>query len=258
MISGKTLPFMTAPYWSPVTDLGNLVNGRPAPRRSSAKAGPAEGLAHHAAAGPSPTLWSRMVSPPSRSSTPTTWGCGCSAAREQIGTSPEGILGAPESKLLGVTGHGILAETFAAKLRAAAAIAVELGNLEAIARGPLAQARRALRRFPGIAEPGADRILLFSRTHAVPALESNGSRALQRLGLVTAGGSYAQVHRAGTKLIATELGPNFDRLIETYQLLRRHGRELCRRSRPLCEGCPLRDGCAHYGGFLRRSSGLKP
>jgi hypothetical protein len=48
----------------------------------------------------------------------------------------------------------MLAETFAAKLRVAAATAMELGDLEAIARGPLPQARRALRRFPGIAEPG--------------------------------------------------------------------------------------------------------
>jgi hypothetical protein len=119
--------------------------------------------------------------------------------QEQIGTSPEAIPGAPQVKLLRVTGHGTLAETFVAKLRAAAATAIELGDLEAIARGPLPQARRALRRFPGIVEPGADRILLFSRAYAVSALESNGGRALQRLGLVAAGGSYAQVHRAGTK-----------------------------------------------------------
>jgi endonuclease III len=178
--------------------------------------------------------------------------------REQIGTSPDAILRAPQAKLLGVTGHGMLAESFAAKLRSAAATAMELGDLEAIARGPLPQARRALRRFPGIAEPGADRILLFSRTHAVPALESNGSRALQRLGLVAASGSYAQVHRAGTKLIAAELGPDFDPLIETYQLLRRHGQELCRRSQPLCEGCPLRDRCAYYARLRRWGSGLKP
>jgi endonuclease III len=178
--------------------------------------------------------------------------------RERIGTSPEAILGATQAKLLGVTGHGILAETCAAKLRASAVTAMELGDLEAIARGPLPRARRALRRFPGIAGPGADRILLFSRTHAVPALESNGSRALLRLGLVAAGGSYAQVHRAATKLIAAELGPDFDGLIETYQLLRWHGQELCRRSRPLCEGCPLSNRCAHYVGLRRWSSGLNP
>jgi endonuclease-3 len=175
--------------------------------------------------------------------------------KEGVGTRPEAILAAPQDKLLEAAGYGILAATFAGKLRSAAAIAMELGDLESLVGVPVAQARRVLQRFPGIGEPGADRILLFSRMHAVPVLESNGSRALQRLLSVSAGGSYAQVYRAATALIAAELGPDFDRLIETYQLLRRHGQELCRRSLPLCEPCPLRDGCAYYVGQRRRPSG---
>ena len=33
-------------------------------------------------------------------------------------------------------------------------------------------------------------------------------------------------------------------LLKASLVLRRHGQELCRRAAPLCEGCPLRDGCA--------------
>ena len=172
--------------------------------------------------------------------------------KQRIGTSPEAILTSPHATLLGVTGHGILAETFAAKLRAAAAVALELGDLDAIVRGPLLKARRALRRFPGIAGPGADKILLFSHAHAVPALESNGCRVLQRLGLIASIGAYAQIQRAGTELIASELGLDFGRLVAAYLLLRQHGQELCRRSRPLCEGCPLRDRCAYYAALRSR------
>lgn len=172
--------------------------------------------------------------------------------KERVGTRPEAIVDAPQERLLEVAGHGILAATFAGKLRLAATIAMELGDLESLAGRPVAQARRVLRRFPGIGEPAADRILLFSRMHAVPALESNGSRAMQRLFSVNTGGSYAQVYRAETALLAAELGPDFDRLIEAYQLLRRHGQELCRRSLPLCERCPLRDVCAYYGGRGKR------
>lgn len=172
--------------------------------------------------------------------------------KERVGTRPEAIVDAPQEKLLEVAGHGILAATFADKLRLAATIAIELGDLESLASRPVAQARRALRRFPGIGAPAADRILLFSRMHAVPALESNGSRALQRLFSVSTGGSYAQVYRAETALIVTELGSDFDRLIEAYQLLRRHGQELCRRSLPLCDRCPLRDVCAYYGSQGKR------
>lgn len=171
--------------------------------------------------------------------------------KERVGTRPEAIVDAPQERLLEVAGHGILAATFAGKLRLAATIAIQLGDLESLDSRPVAQARRALRRFPGIGEPAADRILLFSRMHAVPALESNGSRALQRVFSISVG-SYAQVYRAETALLAAELGPEFDRLIEAYQLLRRHGQELCRRSLPLCDRCPLRDVCAYYGRQVQR------
>jgi endonuclease III len=174
--------------------------------------------------------------------------------QERVGTSPKAILEASDAELLSVTRHGILAESFAGRLKAAAATAIELGDLEAVAEQPLPQARRALRRFPGIAGPAADRILLFSRTHAVPALESNGVRVLQRLGLVSVGRSYAQDYRSAVTLMAAEVGQDFDRLIEAYQLLRWHGQELCRRSEPLCEACPLRIGCAHYAGLGKAGS----
>jgi adenine-specific DNA glycosylase len=37
-------------------------------------------------------------------------------------------------------------------------------------------------------------------------------------------------------------------LIRAHQLLREHGQELCRRSRPSCERCPLSDVCLYYAG----------
>ena len=36
---------------------------------------------------------------------------------------------------------------------------------------------------------------------------------------------------------------DFDWLITAHQLLRRHGRELCRRAAPLCASCPLQERC---------------
>jgi hypothetical protein len=39
-----------------------------------------------------------------------------------------------------------------------------------------------------------------------------------------------------------------DWLIRAHQLLRRHGQELCRRSRPRCAACPLTAQCAYYAG----------
>jgi endonuclease-3 len=58
------------------------------------------------------------------------------------------------------------------------------GDLGAALRAAPGKARRALRSFPGIGEPGAEKILLFSGRQARLAPESNGLRVLVRLGLV--------------------------------------------------------------------------
>ncbi len=42
--------------------------------------------------------------------------------------------------------------------------------------------RKRCKKFPRIGEPGAEKILLFSQSYPVLALESNGLRVLLRLG----------------------------------------------------------------------------
>ena len=88
-----------------------------------------------------------------------------------------------------VTAHGILKGTFAAKLRECARIATDAfdGDLGAALRAAPAEARRALRSFPGVGEPGADKILLFAGYEPSLAPESNGLRVLVRLGPVSRG-----------------------------------------------------------------------
>jgi endonuclease III len=39
---------------------------------------------------------------------------------------------------------------------------------------------------------------------------------------------------------------DFDWLIATHQLLRRHGQELCKTSEPLCPPCPIKATCRYY------------
>ena len=110
---------------------------------------------------------------------------------------------------------------------------------------PISKARALLRRFPGIGEPGADKILLFADIAPRPCLDSNGLRALARLGVVDPQGSYAASYRAGIE--ALEAGGRGDRdwLVEAYLVLREHGRSLCKRAAPLCWTCPLDGTCPH-------------
>jgi len=164
--------------------------------------------------------------------------------KASVGTSPRAILEATPLALESVTAAGILKETFAAKLRECARIATEQGgDLASALGGGAAEAKRVLRRFPGIGEPGAEKILLFSGRAALLAAESNGLRVLVRLGLVEEQGSYARTW-AASREVGRSLGTAPGQLQKAHLLLKLHGESLCRRSKPRCPECPLRSGCA--------------
>jgi endonuclease III len=169
------------------------------------------------------------------------------ALKKQVGTAPAQILAASDEALLAVTRHGILAEQFAGKLRQCAKIALEEfdGDLRPVLGLPLARAKKALQKFPGIGEPGAEKILLFTRTSPVLALESNGLRALLRLGFGEEKKSYSTTYRLVQKAIEGESSRGYAWRLEAHVLLRRHGQELCKRSEPECDACPLVRSCEY-------------
>ena len=52
-----------------------------------------------------------------------------------------------------------------------------------------------MKRFPGIGDSGADRVLVFCDLDVRPSMDSNGLRVLVRLGLVPLTTSYAATYR---------------------------------------------------------------
>jgi endonuclease-3 len=168
--------------------------------------------------------------------------------QKRIGTEPTQILSASDAALLQVTRHGILPERFADKLRKCAKLVLEEfdGDLRPVLRLPFPNAKKALQKFPGIGEPGAEKILLFTRTSAVLALESSGLRVLLRLGFGDEQKSYSTTYRLVQKAAAEGLDNDYSRMIQAHLLLRRHGQVLCRRSAPVCDKCPLTANCEYY------------
>jgi endonuclease-3 len=166
--------------------------------------------------------------------------------RAQVGITPEAILGVTASQLLKSGVRGIVPEQSVQKLRRAAEIALKEfgGELRPILKQPLAQAKKSLKRFPGIGDPGAEKILLFGRAYPVLALESNGLRVLIRLGFGTETPNYSATYRSVQAAVEGEVVKEFPWLIKAHQLLRQHGQELCRRSKPHCRKCPLSAECA--------------
>lgn len=164
--------------------------------------------------------------------------------KRSIGTAPAAILNAGQRALGRVTVHGILKGTSATKLRECALIAVDRGDLGAVIEGPLKSAKRVLRSFPGIGEPGAERILLFTGKQALLAPESNGLRVLTRLGLVGQEKSYSRTY-AASREVAKTLPAKPSVIQEIHLLLQHHGRTLCKHTAPACEKCPLVAGCSY-------------
>jgi endonuclease III len=167
------------------------------------------------------------------------------ALQRDIGTRPEQILAAKQSALAAIGEAGILPDISAEKLLSIAKIAYEEfdSDLRSVLKRPLPQAKKALKRFPSIGDPGAEKILLLTRSYPVMALDSNGLRVLCRVGFAEEQKNYPATYRLVLDAIHGQLPRDYDSLIRAHQLLRQHGQELCKRSKPRCSECPVRDGC---------------
>ena len=171
------------------------------------------------------------------------------ALRQRIGTRPQQILKATDEELLAVTRlAGTMPELAVRKLRQCAEVAHFLfqGDTRAQLRLPFQQARQAMRKFPSIGEPGAEKILLFAGAYPVLALDSNALRVLQRLGYGEARKGYAASYRATQAAVGSQVGQDCTSLMRAHQLLRQHGKETCKRTRPLCHDCPLSPSCRYF------------
>jgi endonuclease III len=184
-----------------------------------------------------------------------------SELKRKVGLRPRDILACRRETLVSIASNrGILAGTSADKLMDAADVAMDEwnGDLRPILKRPLAEAKKALKRFPGIGDPGAEKILLFTRAQPVLALDSNGLRVLLRLGFGEEKRNYSATYKSVREHVEASCRRDLTWLIRAHQLLRRHGQEKCRRSEPLCGECPLVRECAFYAANRRRYATPEP
>ena len=190
------------------------------------------------------------------------WQCGYPASEErcskgwasltcEVGIAPERLIFASTAKLVGaLKAGGMVPDLRAARAKEIAQRVQEDygGDLRsALSRLSVPQARKALKAFPGIGNPGADRILLFSRLSPVAAVPSACPHVLVRVLHGPEGPKYVAIYAAAQRILST-LPATVDERIRAYLLVARHGHELCKRSNPLCERCPLRARCAFANG----------
>lgn len=128
------------------------------------------------------------------------------------------------------------------------------GDLRSALVGPIAQVRKALKSFPNIADPSADRILLFGEITAVAAVPSNCPHVLVRIQHGGERENYGVTYREAQQIIEAQIPPSFAARTRAYLLLKRHGQELCKRTKPKCPECPIRSHCAYFAGKVRGRS----
>jgi endonuclease-3 len=174
---------------------------------------------------------------------------GYAALKKQVGTTPEEILAASGRELAQILKlGGIVPELRAQRLKEIAARVQKQhnGDLAATLRKSLPEARKALKQFPTIGDPGAEKILLFTKIAAIPAVPSNCTHVPLRLGIGTAYKSYSKDYRSAQESLRAALPETREAYLRAYLLLQQHGQELCKRSRPKCDECPITADCRYF------------
>jgi endonuclease III len=190
------------------------------------------------------------------------WHCGYPASdaactkgwnelKSEVGVEPHNLLAATPRKLASaLKPGGMVPELRALRLKEVAMkVKDELGgDLRAALIGSLSKSRKTLKGFPGIADPGADRILLFAGIAPIAAIPSNGTQVLVRILYGEERESYIANYREAQDAIAAGVAETFDARTRAYLLLKRHGQEICKRTKPKCEQCPVSSDCAFFAG----------
>lgn len=174
---------------------------------------------------------------------------GFAALRKKVGIQPRQILAASDNELTEILRlGGIVPQLRARRLKEIASRVQNNfgGNLDRQLRKSLAEAKNVLKQFPTIGDPGAEKILLFTRTAAVAAVPSNCVHVPLRLGIGTAYNTYSKDYRSVQEALAAEVKKDCGARLRAYLLLQQHGHELCKRSRPRCAACPVTEDCRYY------------
>jgi endonuclease III len=184
------------------------------------------------------------------------------ALQQQVGMNAAAIDRAPDSTLLPLAQRGgMRPEVRVFRWREIARITLQQfdGDLDTILEKPYPEAKRALKQFPNIGDPGAEKILLFCGMmgSGLP-LESNGLRVLVRVGWARPQKNYASMYRDVQQNIAAVLPRKAPALQEAFLLLREHGQATCKDKLPRCGQCPLANGCDYAAQTAARFLSLAP
>src|SRR5262249_12082994 len=112
--------------------------------------------------------------------------------------------------------------------------------------GPISAVRKVLKKFSGIADPGANRILLFGGIAPIAAVPSNAKQVLMRIVRGKEYENYGINYKEGQRAIEASVLETLDARTRAYLLLKHHGQKICKRTKPKCKECPIQSNCAYF------------
>ena len=119
--------------------------------------------------------------------------------RDKVGLNAAAVDAASDKVLLPLAKRGgMRPETRVSRWREISRITLQqyAGDLDSILKLPYAEAKKALKQFPTIGDPGAEKILLLCGVSSGLPLESNGLRVLVRLGWGRLQRDYGATYRS--------------------------------------------------------------
>jgi endonuclease III len=186
----------------------------------------------------------------SQSTTVTNERRGMQGLRDAFGDiSPSTLAMADESTIARAIWHAGLARQKAARIKEVARrIAVDwVGDTGSLLTLPTEQAREALMSLPGVGPKTADVVLAMAADRPVFPVDTHIARIAGRWNLARSR-RYEEIRRA-----LEAWTPPAKRKAWHLALIR-HGREVCKALRPLCDRCPVSRDCDWYRAHPSRSA----
>ena len=184
---------------------------------------------------------------------------GFGALKREVGVQPKKLLAASNARLAKLMGPSVIVPKVCAERLKGIACKVKNefgGNLTAALQRQMQEAKdhperglkaakKVLQEFPVVGEPSAEKILLFSGLAPVAAVPSAFVDVPVRLFVGEPGTNYAVDYKAAREILDSGLPQTFEARQRAYLLLKKHGQEICKRSKPKCEVCPLTAQCTY-------------
>ena len=117
------------------------------------------------------------------------------------------------------------------------------GSIDALLDGSADEVRARLLQVWGVGPETADAMTLYAGRLPTFVVDAYTYRLFERLDLAPSVAPGERRYEVYRRVLLDAIGPDVERLNEWHALIVRHGQQVCRRSNPLCDACPLLDGC---------------